>query len=235
MPITPAIGLSVLIHFIAIIVGLISKLIHKGKKRKLKKTHSLSSNLISIPIVIMVFTVIMIGAGEMIKLCLNDSHSTLLIAKKQAEIIALALAQPSYQESLQENIANAYPSATDNMTSKEKMLVLRRDEVSNSPLGGKDILGTMITRADTSDDNYNNAQDDCQIDFYNFAAGNRWSIVNYLDAKDIDPSFENREKIAAEFGMADYEGTREQNMELLEKLFLKDVENRLANGTFCKL
>lgn len=229
MPITPAIGLSVLIHFIAIIVGLIRRLIHGKKRRKLKKTHAISSNLISVPIVIIVFTIILLGAGEMIKLSLQEEHSTVAIARKQVDNIILALAEPSYEQYLQENIDNAYPSNPDNFTTKDKILALREGEAS------KGVLGAMISRVEASNNYYNNAQDDCQIDFYNFAAGNQWSIVNYLDAKGVDPSFENREKMAAEFGIIDYEGTREQNMEMLERLFLRDVENRLSNGTACKL
>ncbi|MFS0591702.1 M15 family metallopeptidase [Cytobacillus horneckiae] len=44
------------------------------------------------------------------------------------------------------------------------------------------------------------------------------SIVDYLKSKGMDSSFSNREKLAKQHGIDDYEGTPEQNTLLLEKL-----------------
>ncbi|WP_420869169.1 DUF3597 family protein [Cytobacillus horneckiae] len=44
------------------------------------------------------------------------------------------------------------------------------------------------------------------------------SIVDYLKSKGIDSSFTNREKLAKQHGIDDYEGSEEQNTLLLEKL-----------------
>jgi len=47
------------------------------------------------------------------------------------------------------------------------------------------------------------------------------SIVDYLEAKDMDASFDNREKLATEYGINDYVGTADQNIELLNLLQTK--------------
>lgn len=44
------------------------------------------------------------------------------------------------------------------------------------------------------------------------------SIVDYLKAKGVDSSFENRVKLAKRYGIQDYTGTVEQNTKLLMKL-----------------
>lgn len=48
--------------------------------------------------------------------------------------------------------------------------------------------------------------------------GNSSSIVDALRSLDIDPSYQNRERIAAANGIPGYTGTASQNTELLEKL-----------------
>ncbi|MBN6886255.1 N-acetylmuramoyl-L-alanine amidase [Cytobacillus horneckiae] len=50
------------------------------------------------------------------------------------------------------------------------------------------------------------------------AAKDTNSIVDYLKSKGIDSSFANREKLAKQYGINDYEGSEEQNTLLLEKL-----------------
>ncbi|MBN6890056.1 N-acetylmuramoyl-L-alanine amidase CwlA [Cytobacillus horneckiae] len=50
------------------------------------------------------------------------------------------------------------------------------------------------------------------------AAKDTNSIVDYLKSKGIDSSFSNREKLAKQHGINDYEGSEEQNTLLLKKL-----------------
>lgn len=44
------------------------------------------------------------------------------------------------------------------------------------------------------------------------------SIVDYLNANNIDPSFNNRKKLASDYNISNYRGTAEQNLELLNKM-----------------
>ncbi|WP_052137873.1 LysM peptidoglycan-binding domain-containing protein [Heyndrickxia ginsengihumi] len=58
------------------------------------------------------------------------------------------------------------------------------------------------------------------------------SLIDYLKSKNIDSSFKNREKLANQYGIVDYSGTRAQNLALLSKLKsgLKPAKTNITNS-----
>ncbi len=75
---------------------------------------------------------------------------------------------------------------------------------------------------------------DCEQVFETLAGSYGWSLVNYLAMHGYKYSFPDREKLASEFGIMDYRGTRQQNESLLREFFIKYEGLPATSSPVCK-
>lgn len=63
------------------------------------------------------------------------------------------------------------------------------------------------------------------------SGGNSESVVDYMNRKNMDSSYKNRQKLASQFGISGYKGTSSQNIKLLEKLKSDTKTGWIKNST----
>jgi hypothetical protein len=96
MPITPSIGLSVILHAFVILFFKITGRLRLSSK-KLKDSKIFISNFVGASITITISVVILAGAFAIVDLCLADEHSSFRLVKEYADSMSASSSRNSFE------------------------------------------------------------------------------------------------------------------------------------------
>ncbi|PKM88470.1 hypothetical protein CVU83_01685 [Candidatus Falkowbacteria bacterium HGW-Falkowbacteria-2] len=211
MPLTPSIGLSVLVHLIVLIISGLRRLFRSKKKNRRiaarerrSRSPALVSRFLGMMIPLTISVVIFSGAFKLVELALKNRFSSI-------------------------HLAQQYIAAT---RAEESAADASADESPNRSLAS--LIGPAMTKdvgpLETGTSSFN-----CLPLFNHFAVEYDWSVVNYLAAKGQPHSLADRQALADQLGVSDYDGSNAKNTELFKALYLESNDENIANINACDL
>jgi hypothetical protein len=207
MPLTPAIGISVIIH-LAVITWYKVFSTDPTNKRARKNYDASSWKFLGFVVVLAVAVVIVNGAINIVRVSLTEKHSSVFIVHKYVgETMDYVSSRSNYS-------ANTLFAAT---TTPEDEIILPVVEPGSMPL--------VIAN--------NHLPSDCPKVFYDLTTLYHGSLTDYLKAHSLNDSFTTRLSLSNELGIANYTGTYGQNQVLLDRLFVKFHDIPDLNSPAC--
>lgn len=212
MPLTPSIGLSVLVHLIVLLISGLRRLFRSKKQKRRaasrgRRTRSpaLVNRFLGMLIPFTISVVIFSGAFKLVELSVKNRFSSVLLAQR-------------------------YISALQAKESDTSEISLASEQSVTAAYSDDPALVKNVNILETSTSHFN-----CLPLFNHFANQYGWSVVNYLVAHDAPHALSDREALAHKLNVSAYNASNEKNIELLKALFLEYNDGQLTDTNACKL
>lgn len=197
-------GLSTLVHIGVIVFNWLFQ--WYPRKHKHQKNSGKTGRVFSFAIIAIVFIFGVMNAGILLSASINDRHSTTIVV---GSLIRKAVA---YSHKYRITFVTKVHSFNNGQTLSSEQVATTTD-VS---LSG--ILPTIS----------------CQKSFSELEETYDGSVVDYLNANFVNSSYDDREVLAHELGISDYNGMYEDNKLLFLKLFIKNSKLQVSD-TACEV
>lgn len=220
MPVTPTVGLSVIIHLIVIVFRLISRRINTNKIKK--KPQVIISKYLGSAIILSISVVILSGGLKIIKLALNDKHSSIIIVEKYVTAMADFVTAPAAENNFKQEIISAV-----------QVFNQLPVEASNNV----DIINNVLTNNNKLPDSsvlVIASRSDCQNQLNIFVAENKQLEIKNFSEINLYKYFVPHEKIYTELDI--FTQVNEfQSKELIKVSVIKDNKPPIYNRLLCQL
>lgn len=220
MPITPTMGLSVIIHLLVIMFRLISRRLNINII--LKKPHMIVSNYLGSVIVLSISVVLLYGGFNIIKLSLNDKHSTILIAEKYVKVISDFATAPKTQNIIKQEIAYV------------AMVFIKTPAEASNNIQNKNIVLENANKFSTSSSLITALPNNCMNLLSKYFTENKREELNNFTEINLNKYFVPPEKIYASLDFVS-QGSDSPNKEIMKAPLIKNNKTLIYSHQLCQL